>query len=103
MSDSPSNNLTFEQALAELEQIVRELEDGQVGLEESLSRYEVGVRLLKRCYHQLSQAEQRILRVTGVDEDGSPLTAEFDHTATNPDPAEPPRRRRKGGDPEKRV
>jgi exodeoxyribonuclease VII small subunit len=103
MSDSPSNNLTFEQALAELEQIVRELEDGQVGLEESLSRYEVGVRLLKRCYQQLSQAEQRILRLTGVDEDGSPLTAEFDHTATNPDPAEPPRRRRKGGDPEKRV
>ena len=65
MSDSPPDNLTFEQALAELEGIVHELEDGQIGLEESLARYEKGVGLLKRCYGQLRQAEQRILLLTG--------------------------------------
>ena len=38
--------LTFEQALAELDRIVRELEDGKTGLEDSLARYEQGVALL---------------------------------------------------------
>ena len=82
MTDSPSDNLTFEQALAELERIVRELEDGNTGLEESLARYESGVGLLKRCYAQLCEAEQRILTVTGVDEEGRPITQPFDHAAT---------------------
>ena len=82
MTDSLPENLTFEQALAELETIVRELEDGQTGLEESLSRYETGVRLLKRCYNQLSQAEQKILLLTGQDGEGQPITQPFEHTAT---------------------
>ena len=82
MSDSPLDNLTFEQALADLEQIVRELEDGQTGLEEALARYETGVGLLKRCYGQLREAEQRILLLTGVDADGRPLLQPFEHAAT---------------------
>ena len=68
MSNSLPDELTFEQALEALEKIVRELEDGQTGLEESLQRYEMGVALLKRCYGQLCEAEQRILQLTGVDE-----------------------------------
>src|SRR5947209_19442105 len=82
MSDSPQDSLTFEQALAELERIVHELEDGQTGLEEALGRYEMGVNLLKRCYAQLRDAEQRILLVTGVDEDGRPQLQAFEHAAT---------------------
>jgi exodeoxyribonuclease VII small subunit len=82
MSDAPPDNLTYEQALAELEQIVRDLEDGQTGLEESLARYERGVGLLKRCYGQLCQAEQRILLLAGVDEAGRPVTRPFEHAAT---------------------
>ncbi len=82
MNDSPGDNLTFEQALAELERVVRELEDGQVGLEDALGRYELGVGLLKRCYAQLRQAEQRILLLTGVDADGRPVPQPFEHTAT---------------------
>ncbi|HEV3263112.1 MAG TPA: exodeoxyribonuclease VII small subunit [Gemmataceae bacterium] len=82
MTNPPPDNLTFEQALAELERIVRELEDGNTGLEESLARYELGVGLLKRCYGQLCQAEQRILLLTGVDEDGRPITHPFEHAAT---------------------
>jgi exodeoxyribonuclease VII small subunit len=80
--ESPGDNLTFEQALVELERIVHELEDGQVGLEESLARYEKGVGLLKRCYGQLRTAEQRILQLTGVDDEGLPMSQPFAHTAT---------------------
>ena len=79
MAESPAENLTYEQALAELEQIVRDLEDGQTGLEESLARYEKGICLIKRCYQQLSQAEQRIRLLTGVNEDGHAILQAFDH------------------------
>jgi exodeoxyribonuclease VII small subunit len=82
MSNAPSNNLTFEQALAELEQIVHELEDSQTGLEEALARYEQGVGLIKHCYGKLRQAEQRILLLTGTDDAGQPVLKPFEHTAT---------------------
>jgi exodeoxyribonuclease VII small subunit len=82
MTDVVPETLTFEQALAELERIVRELEDGKTGLEEALTRYEQGVSLLKRCYTQLRQSEQRILELTGCDADGNPLTRPFEHAAT---------------------
>ena len=59
----PIDELTFEQSLPELEGTVRDLEDGRLGLEASLARYEQGVGLLKRCYAQLRQAEQRILQL----------------------------------------
>ena len=82
MNDPCDNNLTFEQALAQLELIVRELEDGRTGLEESLARYETGVGLLKRSYGQLKQAEQKILELTGQDGNGNPVTRPFEHRAS---------------------
>ncbi len=82
MNEPSSDSLTFEQALAELERIVHDLEDGQIGLEESLGRYERGVGLLKRCYTHLRDAEQRILLLTGVDEEGQPVVQPFQHAAT---------------------
>ena len=101
MSDSPPEPLTFEQSLAELDRVVRDLEDGQLGLEDALSRYETGVGLLKRCYAQLRQAEQRIMQLTGVDANGQPLTQPFEHTATAETArAELRRRRKKGDEPE---
>jgi exodeoxyribonuclease VII small subunit len=75
----PANDLTFEQSLAELDRIVRELEDGKVGLEESLARYEQGVNLLKKCYGQLRSAELRIQELIGIDEQGNPITRPFQH------------------------
>src|SRR5262245_16666692 len=94
----PDNELTFEQALAELERILRELEDGQTSLEEALARYEQGVGLLKRCYGQLRLAEQRILLLTGEDPDGQPLTRPFEHAATLESKPEARRRRKKPED-----
>jgi exodeoxyribonuclease VII small subunit len=83
--------------LAELEQIVRELEDGKTGLEESLTRYEAGVHLLKRCYQQLADAERRIVLLTGEDEEGRPVTQAFEHAASADGDGKPRRNRRLGG------
>jgi exodeoxyribonuclease VII small subunit len=78
----PAAEPTFEQALASLEQIVRELEEGRCGLAESLARYEEGVKLLKQCHLQLQQAERRIEVLTGVDAAGNPVTQPFDDEST---------------------
>lgn len=75
-------SLPFELALAELERVVRDLDDGQIGLEEALSRYEQGVKLLKRCYGQLRDAEKRIVELVGVDAAGNVVTRPFEHSAT---------------------
>ena len=54
------NQQTFEEALAELEKIVAEVEAGEIGLEESINKYEAGMKLIKRCRVVLEQAEKRI-------------------------------------------
>ena len=50
----------FEAAIAELETIVRKLEEGDLALEASLQLYERGVQLSRFCHAQLEQAERRI-------------------------------------------
>jgi exodeoxyribonuclease VII small subunit len=56
----PGPELTFEQARAELEQIVRRLEDGQTSLDESLELWERGEQLHALCLARLNQAEERV-------------------------------------------
>lgn len=51
---------SFEEALAELEQILSDIEGGQVGLEESLTKYERGTFLIRHCRGVLSTAEKQI-------------------------------------------
>jgi exodeoxyribonuclease VII small subunit len=82
MNETFPESLTFEGALAELERTVRELEDGHLGLDDALARYEQGVGFLKHCYDQLRRAEQRVLLLTGVDEGGQPFLQPFKHEAT---------------------
>ncbi len=79
MSSDPTPS--FEDALADLERIVRDLEEGQLSLEDSLARYERGIRLLKCCHGLLRNAEERIRVLTGVDETGRPITTQFDPAA----------------------
>lgn len=76
-NDAP-HEVDFESAMKNLEQIVGDLEGGQMGLNESLVRYEEGVRHLKRCFELLARAEKRIAVLTGVDADGNPVTEPFD-------------------------
>lgn len=51
---------TFEQALARLEEIVKELENGSAPLDQSLAMYEEGIKLVKLCGEKLDNAEQKI-------------------------------------------
>lgn len=76
------SEVPFEQALSELEQVVRDLEDGRLGLDEALSRYERGVALVKACQARLEAAEQRVVLLTGLGSDGQPATQPFQHEAT---------------------
>jgi exodeoxyribonuclease VII small subunit len=78
----PEPELSFEQALSQLERIVASLERGEPELTSALANYEKGVRLLTHCHRLIDQAEQSIALLTGVDEEGNPLTAPFDATAT---------------------
>jgi exodeoxyribonuclease VII small subunit len=57
---SPADELKFEAALAELEQIVQNMEGGRLPLEESLEAYRRGSELLKHCQQQLGDAERKI-------------------------------------------
>jgi exodeoxyribonuclease VII small subunit len=61
---------TFEQNLDELEKIVKQLEDGDLPLEESLKLFESGVRLSRECRERLTNAERRI-EILMKDADGN--------------------------------
>jgi exodeoxyribonuclease VII small subunit len=87
MTEEPE--IPFEDALGRIERIVEDLERGEPSLSTALAKYEDGVRLLRRCYELLDDAERSVAILTGVDEDGRPTTAPFDATATQarePDP-----------------
>jgi len=90
--DSASDHLDFEDALERLEEIVHSLEEGDIGLNESLERYEEGIKLLRQSYELLQRAERRIELLSGVDAEGNPITQPFDDTATI-DQDEPGKRR----------
>ncbi len=82
MPDSTAPPLRFEQALTELDGILRELEDGTTTLEDALARYERGVTLLRQCYGQLRDAEQKVKLLAGVSEEGGAELKPFDHVAS---------------------
>ena len=64
------SQMTFEEAITELEKIVRALEGGNVPLEESLTQYEEAMKLVKLCSEKLTTAEQRIKILTGEETQG---------------------------------
>jgi exodeoxyribonuclease VII small subunit len=74
----------FEAALRQLEGIVRDLEEGEVGLAEALAKYEQGVKLLRTCYGVLEHAERRIEVLSGFDARGNPLAEPFDEAEPLP-------------------
>jgi exodeoxyribonuclease VII small subunit len=69
---------SFEESLERLEQIVRQLEQGRLGLSESLDVYGEGIKHLKQCYQTLESAERKIELLAGVDAQGNPVTQPFD-------------------------
>ena len=73
----------FEEALAELEQLVENLEGGNLSLEDSLSQFERGVRLARECRDSLAAAEQKVQVL--LERDGDSELADFDPEADSDD------------------
>jgi exodeoxyribonuclease VII small subunit len=65
-TSTPVESLTFEQALDQLDQLVRRMESGDLGLDESIAAYRRGAELARFCQGKLADAEQQIQR---LDED----------------------------------
>ena len=68
---------TFEEALKQLETLARQIEQGQIGLEESINKYEEGMALVKQCRDILSKAEHKIQQIQQK-ADGSLNTKKFE-------------------------
>ncbi|MEM9583934.1 MAG: exodeoxyribonuclease VII small subunit [Pseudomonadota bacterium] len=64
MSETDVKDLSFEQAMAELESVVDRLERGDVPLDESIKLYERGAELKKRCETKLAEAEEKVAAIT---------------------------------------
>ena len=74
MTATPVPDMTFEQAMADLEQVVTQLERGDVALENSIALYERGAQLKKHCEAKLKQAEEKVAAIT-LDGNGEPSGA----------------------------
>lgn len=72
----------FEKSLDELEQLVRNLEQGELSLEQSLSAFERGVKLTRECQQALKSAEQRVEQLV-QSSDGTLETRPFSPDDTN--------------------
>ncbi|SDO00597.1 Exodeoxyribonuclease VII small subunit [Lutimaribacter pacificus] len=71
MSDKPVAEMSFEEAMRALEEVVGKLERGDVPLEESITLYERGAELKKRCEAKLKEAEEKVAAIT-LDGEGNP-------------------------------
>ena len=81
----PESRLTFEQALARLEEIVSRLEAGEEELEQSLQLFEEGMRLSRFCRERLSAAQtklEQLVEKAGGLVDTSPVEPDEDATAS---------------------
>ncbi|WP_187429134.1 Exodeoxyribonuclease 7 small subunit [Roseobacter fucihabitans] len=74
MTEKPTQEMSFEQAMAELEKVLGQLERGDVALDESIALYERGAALKTRCETKLKEAEEKVAAIT-LDGDGNPTGA----------------------------
>ena len=82
MKNGQEQGRTFEASLEALEQIVRQLESGDLPLEKSLELFEQGVRLSRECQDRLNQAERRI-EVLLRDNQGRPVVSAYTEPSDN--------------------
>ncbi len=100
---SAGEETSFEAALAQLEEIVQDLEEGEISLAEALARYESGVQLLRQCYRLLEHAQRRIEVLSRVDSAGNAECESFDEGATSLDSKAQTRSRRRSRQAERPV
>ena len=70
MARKEAANKKFETALEELEQVIEQMDSGELSLEEALAAYEKGVGLAKLCYQRLNEVEKKI-ELLVKDKDGN--------------------------------
>lgn len=68
-----AENLTFEESMQELESIVKQMELGELPLEDALQRFERGIQLARHSQQKLKQAEQKVQILMGQNEQASLL------------------------------
>ncbi len=68
--------MSYEEAIGELESIIDSIEQGQVGLQQSLAEYSRGTALRKRCRTSLADAEQQVERLAAEEAQPSPEAGE---------------------------
>jgi exodeoxyribonuclease VII small subunit len=66
-----AENLTFEESMQELESIVKQMELGELPLEDALQRFERGIQLARHSQQKLKQAEQKVQILTGQNDQAS--------------------------------
>ena len=64
MSETPIEEMSFEQAIRELEAVVTKLDRGEVPLEDAIALYETGAKLKARCEAKLREAEEKVAQIT---------------------------------------
>ena len=70
------DNMTFEESMQRLEQIVRIMERGEAPLEESLKLFQEGTELVRKCGKLLDEAQLQVTKIMAAS-DGSPVEEEF--------------------------
>jgi len=68
--------IDFEASLSQLEQLVEQMEDGELSLEESLKAFESGIKLTRECQQALTEAEQKVQLL--MEKNGELVTEPFD-------------------------
>lgn len=71
MTEKPVEQMSFEEAMGELERVVGQLESSQVALEDSIKLFERGEALKKHCEKKLADAEEKVTQIT-LGKDGQP-------------------------------
>ena len=71
-------NITFEESMQRLEQIVRAMERGDVPLEESLKLFQEGTELVRNCGKLLDEAQLQVKKIMTA-QDGSPIEEDFSY------------------------
>lgn len=77
MTEEEIKNLSFEEALTRLENIVRELESGRIKLDDAVSAYEKAVALKQLCENKLNDARLKIEKIE-ITPDGQTTTVPFE-------------------------
>lgn len=99
-NEADAESLSFEQAMEKLEKSVARLEDGELGLDESLVEYEHGIKYLKQCYARLERAQRKIELLAGIGENGEAEGRPFDESELSLEEKQASRGRRRSRNPD---